>query len=204
MVQLVGLILRTDAFSFAQYGLCLVYDPRTECISGVCIGLRTGEYKQFLLYLKGSLHYATNYMLLPMVLVDFMGHMTARWLTYNRLSLLAIAKSKEINVREAQDNRGLRPDLKLDLDTATRKLTFMNDEYAITESISKTQIRFLDLIEEMVSEQQKASGAGSTVWGLLGADAFQEEIAFLRQTFHSALQNIERDRQNIQGLAQTV
>jgi hypothetical protein len=181
-----------------------VYDPAAECISGVCIGLRTGEYKQFLLYLKGSLHYATNYMLLPMVFVDFMAHMPARWLTYNRLSLLAIANSKEINVREAQDNRGLRPDLKLDLDTATRKLTFMNDEYAITESISKTQIRFLDLIEEMVGEQQQASGTGSTVWGLLGADAFQEEIAFLRQTFHSALQNIERDRQNIQGLAQTV
>jgi hypothetical protein len=143
-------------------------------------------------------------MLLPMVFVDFMAHMSARWLTYNRLSLLAIANSKEINVREAQDNRGLRPDLKLDLDTATRKLTFMNDEYAITESISKTQIRFLDLIEEMVGEQQQASGTGSTVWGLLGADAFQEEIAFLRKPFHSALQNIERDGQNIQGLAQTV
>jgi hypothetical protein len=136
-------------------------------------------------------------MLVPMVFVDFMGHMTSRWLTYNRLSLLAIANSKEVNIREVQDDRGLRPDLKMDLDTATRKLTFMNDEYAITESISKTQLRFLGVIEEMIKEENNKGGAG--VRGL-----FVEEICFLRETFTSAIQNIERDRQNIQGLAQTV
>jgi len=132
-----------------------------------------------------------------MVFVDFMGHMTTRWLTYNRLSLLAISNSKEVNIREAQDDRGLRPDINMDLDTATRKLTFMNDEYAITESISKTQLRFLDVIEEMVGDS--TSGAGGNQLG-----PFSEEICFLRQTFKSAIQNIERDRHNIQGLAQTV
>jgi len=139
-----------------------------------------------------------------MVFVDFMSHMTARWLTYNRLSLLAIANSKEINTREVHDNRGLRPDMKLDLDTATRKLTFLNDEYAITESISKTQLRFLDLIEEIVVEQEKLPFAEGQTIRMGTPELFIDEITFMREAFKSALQNIERDRQNIQGLAQTV
>jgi hypothetical protein len=131
-------------------------------------------------------------MLLPMVFVDFLSNMTARWLTYNRLSLLAIGSSKEINIRETEQERGIRPDLKLDLDTATRKLTFMDDEYVLTESISKTQLRFLNLIEEMVMKQRDKFLLGSKAVCLQGAEVFLEETSFLRQTFHSALQNIER------------
>jgi len=142
-------------------------------------------------------------MLVPMVFVDFMSHMTARWLTYNRLSLLAIANSKEINIRELNDNRGLRPDMKLDLDTATRKLTFLNDEYAITESISKTQLRFLALIEEIVEQGRLPFVEGQTT-RMGTSELLIDEITFMREAFKSALQNIERDRQNIQGLAQTV
>jgi hypothetical protein len=192
-----GLILRTDAFSFAQYGLCLVYNPATECTTGVCIGLRQSEYKQFIQYLRGGLHSAKNYMLLPMVFIDFMNHMTSRWLTYNRLSLLGIANAKEINVRETQDDRGFLPELELSLDQATRKLTFLNDEFSITECISKTQLRFLETIEKILLEQQSACDAP-------GVDIFLADLGFYRESFKSALQYIERDRNNINGLAQTV
>lgn len=143
-------------------------------------------------------------MLLPLVLVDFMSHMTARWLTYNRFSIMGIANSKEMNIREQQDDRGYQQDLKMDLDTATRKLTFLNDEYAITESISKTQLRFLELIEQMVLEMDDSilSTKGNNNSGL--TDLVLEDICFLRQSFISALQSIERDRHTIQGLVQTV
>ena len=74
----------------------------------------------------------------------------------------------------------------------------------LTESISKTQLRFLDVIDEMVGEQQKSSLAGSKGVYLEGAELFLEQISFLRQIFQSSIQNVERDRNNIQGLAQTV
>jgi len=139
-----------------------------------------------------------------MVFVDFMSHMTARWLSYNRLSLLAIGKSKEIRVREPKDTQGLVPDSNLDLDTATRKLTFLTDEYSITESISKTQLRFLDLIEGMLKEQRKLSLAEPNAPGTEGAEIFLDQAYYSRESFKSALQYIERDRQSIQGLMQTV
>lgn len=138
-----------------------------------------------------------------MVLVDFMKQSTARWLTYNRLSLLAIANSKEVNVRELEDDRGHPADQKLDLDSATRKLTFLNDEFSITESISKTQMRILDVIEAMLTEQQNSPTFGDSPDADV-ACTFLDEIPYLRESFQSSLQYIERDRQNIQGLAQTV
>lgn len=151
------------------------------------------------------MQFAGHPLLLPMVLVDFMKQSTARWLAYNRLSLLAIANSKEVNVRELEDDRGHPADQKLDLDSATRKLTFLNDEFSITESISKTQLRFLDVIEEMVHEQQKPEVAQLNLPSDdISGGAFFDEIPYLRESFKSALQYIERDRQNIQGLAQTV
>ena len=139
-----------------------------------------------------------------MVLVDFMKQSTARWLAYNRLSLLAIANSKEVNVREFEDDRGHPADQKLDLDSATRKLTFLNDEFSITESISKTQLRFLDTIEAMLQEQPKSDPVGLNPLNADISGAFADEIPYLRESFKSALQYIDRDRQNIQGLAQTV
>jgi hypothetical protein len=143
-------------------------------------------------------------MLVPMVFIDFLSHMTVRWLSYNRLSLLAIANSKEIRMREHQDNRGLHSDLALDLDTATRKLTFLTDEFAITESISKTQLRFIDLIEEMLQENLKHSTTTDDVSTIERTRNFLDEAYYLRQSFNSALQCIERDKQGIQGLVQTV
>jgi len=153
-------------------------------------------------YIEAGLRSARNYVFLPIILVDFMNHMTARWLNYNRLSLLAIANSREIKIREPGDDRGLRPDMKLDLDTATRKLTFLNDEYSITESISKTQIRFLDMIENIIIQQRKDISNNLAI--AEGEDMFSDQITFLRESFKSALQYIERDRKNIEGLAQTV
>lgn len=181
-----------------------MYDSVTQCTTGLCTGLGEGEFEQFIRYLSASLEFASNPMLLPMVFIDFLGHMTARWLTYNRLSLLGIAKSREINIREYQDNRGFGNDKNLDLDSASRKLTLMNDEYAIIESISKTQLRFLQLIEKINLERCAVFVGGSELSSLKEKYSFVEEISFLRQTFNSALQNVDRDRQNIQGLAQTV
>jgi hypothetical protein len=125
---------------------------------------------------------------------------TARWLTYNRLSLLAISNSKDVNIREHEDDRGLRSDLELDLDSATRKLTFLYDEFSITESISKTQLRFLDVIEDMLQVR---------TWETLpehsaATDTLKDELRYLRESFKSAAQYIARDMHNIQGLVQTV
>ena len=202
----VGLILRTDAFSFAQYTLCLIHDPVARCTTGVCIGLRLVEYQQFTRYITGSLHSASvrNPLFLPMVLLDFMKQSTARWLSYNRMSLLAIANSKEINVREYDDDRGFKADQKLDLDAATRKLTFLNDEFSITESISKTHLRFLDVIEEMLLEQKNAQVAPLDDVDTDATNCFLDELSYLRESFKSAIQYVERDRSDIQGLAQTV
>jgi hypothetical protein len=76
-------------------------------------------------------------MLVTVVFVDFVSHMATRWLSYDRLSVLAIPNSKEIPAREPQDIRRLRPDLSLDFDTATRKLGFLTCDYAVIESNQK-------------------------------------------------------------------
>ena len=200
----VGLVLRTDAFSFAQYSACMIYDARTRCTTAICIGLRAGEYKQFLGYYKAALSFSASPLFLPVVLVDFMKQSSARWLHYNRLSLLAIANSREVNVREIGDDRGLPTDQRLDLDSATRKLTFLNDEFGIIRSICQTQNRFLDTIEELLLEETKLSAAGDHSPQADAAAGLLEEIPYLRESFASALQYIDRDMSNIQGLVQTV
>lgn len=111
--------------------------------------------------------------------------------------------SSGVNVREVGDDRGLATDQCLDLDSATRKLTFLNDEFSITKSISLTQLRILDVLEELLEQTRVPAGVGSALQ-VEAAAGLLEEVPYLRESFKSALQYIERDMSNIQGLAQTV
>jgi hypothetical protein len=168
--------------------MCLIYDLTTECITVFCIGMRVDEYKKPLNYAKEAAPSARNCMVLPMLFVDFMNSKTAQRLTDKRIRLQAISKSKEINVREIADDYGFREDENMDLDTATRRLTRLSNEYGIVESITKTHMRSLDSIEEILLEQRKLAILGSTSANDDGIDGLLEDIHTFQESFKSALQ----------------
>jgi hypothetical protein len=201
LTVLVGLLLRADSFGPAQYGVSIVYDPKVNRTTAVCVGFTRAEFEQFCGFLRDNIHLGGHWAMLPMTLVDFTYHMIARWLTHNRRVIVAIAKSKEINIAEYGDNRGFKADLDLDLDAATRKLTFLGNDFAFMKSICKTQERFLDAIEEILLEEQDTTSDDKA---RKSRELFQGHIIFLRESFTSALQYVERDLCSIKSIAQTV